>query len=587
MPIRLLPTDVASRIAAGEIVERPASVVKELVENSLDATATEISVEIRAGGVEYIRVTDNGLGIPSSQVEVAFQRFATSKVSDAEDLESISTLGFRGEALPSIAAVSSVSLVTRTAGEEAGVRLRVADGNVLDRERLGASTGTSVEVRNLFGSFPARRKFLRTVATEASRIQALVTRFALAYPEVRFRMERDGSEVFQGGGSGELREVIGSVYGLDVAEAMLELAPSRDAEDELEPLVWGMVGPPSLDRANRSYMSFFANRRWVQNRMLGFAVEQAYHGFMRERRYPLAVVNVTLPHREIDVNVHPAKSEVRFRREGRVFSAVQQAVRSALMARSPVPELTHSQRAAPHTSAAPRGPAFWPVQPFAGVAPRLPGEIEGPGATETDGAPPAEPRPSFRQALPVLRVLGQVQNTYIVAEGPDGMYLIDQHAAHERVVFERVRAEVSSQQTRSQSLLEPATVEITPHQQEVMQSQGGLVARLGFRIEPFGTDTFLLRGVPGLLSDGDPGQALLDVLDLMAEGGGFESWEERAAYSIACHSAIRAGKTLSHQEMSELVRQLEECRQPNTCPHGRPTSIHMSSGHLEREFGRR
>ena len=586
MPIRLLTPEVSSKIAAGEVVERPASVVKELVENSLDAGATDISVEVRGGGVEYIRIADNGGGIPSDEVELAAHRFATSKIAHVQDLEAISTLGFRGEALYSIAAVSSVSLVTRSADEEFGTRQDVEDGVLARKEPQGASPGTSVTVRHLFRNFPARRKFLRSTATETSRIQTLVTRYALVYPEVGFRLNVDHSDVFSSSGSGDLREVVSSVYSLEIAQAMLDLSTESSAGDGGEPSIWGMISPPSLDRANRSYMSLFVNRRWVQNRMLGYALEQAYHGFLKERRYPLAVMNIALPHWEVDINMHPAKTEVRFHRGNQVFAAVHQAVRRTLTTHSPVPEIRGAQATKPGSTAQPHGATFWPTEPFGAAT--TTSTVHGQPSTVPSGLPPSYPGPSVpKKALPALRVLGQVRNTYVVAEGPDGMYLIDQHAAHERVVFERVRADAVSRSSQVQSLLEPVTVELNPRQQELLESQKELIARVGFHVEAFGGQTILLRGVPALLTDGDPGQALLDVLDLMSEGGGFESWEERAAYSVACHGAIRAGKTLSHQEMLELSRQLEECQQPNTCPHGRPTMIHLSSGHLEREFGRR
>ena len=586
MPIRLLPQEVSAKIAAGEVVERPASVVKELVENSLDAGATEVSIDVTGGGVEYIRVTDDGAGIPTDEVELAVHRFATSKVAGAQDLEAISTLGFRGEALHSIAAVSSVSLVTKSRAEEAGVRLDVEDGELTGQGPEGAAPGTSVTVRHLFRNFPVRRKFLRSTATETSRIQNLVTRYALAYPEVRFRLDIAGSTAFTSSGSGELREVVSSVYRLDTAQAMLELSPEPETDDHPELSISGIVSPPSVDRANRSYMSFFVNRRWVQNRMLGYALEQAYHGFQKERRYPLAVVNISLPHDEVDVNVHPAKTEVRFQQENRIFGAVQRAVRQTLTSHSPVPLMRHSGTTEMGPSHPPRERAFWPTAPFA-PSETLPSAHGPPSSGPTDSRPAYAEAPVLKKALPALRVLGQVRNTYIAAEGPEGMYLIDQHAAHERVVFERVMAEALSRTPQTQSLLEPVTVEMNAQQQELLQSQQGLVSNLGFHVEPFGDAAYLLRGVPPLLKDGDPSRALVDVLDLMAEGGGFESWEERGAYSVACHGAIRAGKTLSQQEMSELTRQLEECQQPNTCPHGRPTTIHLSASQLEREFGRR
>ena len=578
--IRILPHDVSSKIAAGEVVERPASIVKELVENALDAGAGEITVEIVGGGTEHILVADNGSGIPEDEAELAFQRFATSKVADSSDLDAISTLGFRGEALPSIAAVSSVSLITRAADEEFGTRV-VVEGGPAKREPHGAPKGTTVSVRHLFRNIPARRKFLRTVATETTRVQTLVTRYALAYPEVRFRLSADGSQSIATTGSGDLREALASVYGLVVGQAMLEISPEPEGDGAPPVRITGMTGPPSLDRANRGHISLFVNRRWVQSRSLGYALEQAYHGFLMERRFPVAVVNVALPHEDVDVNVHPAKTEVRFRREGQVFAVLQQAVRRTVTAHSPVPEISRIDAARDRHGGEPRARAFWPVEPFAAARPDY--AAGSPGATPIQAA--AEP--PLSKKLPALRVLGQVQATYVAAEGPDGMYLIDQHAAHERVVFERVRAGMSSSAPEVQSLLEPATVELDAEQAELLVTHRELFSRLGFDVEPFGGRAYLLRGVPGLLAGRDPARALTDVLDTMAEGGGFDSWEERAAYSVACHTAIRAGKSLSHQEMTELTRQLEECEQPNTCPHGRPTMIHLSSGQLEREFGRR
>ena len=596
MPIQLLRPDVSSKIAAGEVIERPASAVKELIENSLDAGATRISVEIRGGGSELIRISDNGVGIPSNEVGLAFQRFATSKVSSAEDLDGIMTLGFRGEALPSISAVSRVTLVTRSDREQTGTRFDVHDGEMVSHEPAGAPIGTTITVRQLFRNLPARQKFLKTVGTETSRIQTAVTRYALAYPEVQFELNPDKGRKFASPGNGDLRAVVAAVYGLEIAEGMLDMSPSD--EDELSPMVWGLVSPPSMDRANRTYICFFVNRRWVQNRFLSFALEQAYHGFMAERRFPMGVVNINMPYEDVDVNAHPAKAEVRFRRENQVFGAVQQAVRHALVTHSPVPEVRRSAtgHSQPSASSQTASGAFWPTVPFSrpSFSERAQlSEIAGwttgnqdahvePGVDQRPDAAPMVPK----NALPVLRVLGQVQSTYIVAEGPDGMYLIDQHAAHERVMFERVRAEAVAGSPKVQSLLEPAVAQLNPDHQELLETRGEIVASLGFAVEPFGGDTFLIRGVPSLLGEGDPAGALVDILDLMAEGGGFESWEERAAYSIACHSAIRAGKVLSHQEMMELTRQLEDCAQPNTCPHGRPTMIHLSAGHLEREFGR-
>ena len=591
MPIHVLPPDVSSKIAAGEVAERPASVVKELIENSLDAGATDISIEVRGGGVDLIRVVDNGVGISSGEAELAFERFATSKLVDPSDLGSIATLGFRGEALPSIGAVSHATMVTRPPAETSGTRIEVSEGRVVSSSPEGAPSGTSVTVRQLFRNVPARRKFLRSASAEASRTQALVDRYTLAYPAVRFGLRVEDREVLASAGSGDAREAVAAVYGADVAEAMLELAPPGPPDGGRAPRVSGMIAPGSVSRANRNRITIFVNGRWVQNRMLSYALQEAYHGFLPERRYPVAVVEIALPYGDVDVNVHPGKSEVRFRHEGSVFAALQQAVRQTLTAHSPVPELGAASVPRPAPSQPAVEHSFWPVGPPGGL---VGGEPEAqatvaPPSHESHGPGPVPPAPSLAPsaALPSLRVLGQVQSTYIAAEGPDGVYLIDQHAAHERVLFERVKAEALAGEPEVQGLMEPVTIALDRRQVELLEAHGGLVRQMGFQVEPFGGDTYILRGVSALVAEGDPARSFLDVLDLMSEGGGFESWEERAAYSIACHGAIRAGKTLTTEEMAELGRQLEACEQPHTCPHGRPTMIHMSSARLEREFGRR
>ena len=575
MPIRVLTPEVATKIAAGEVVERPASVVKELLENSIDAGATEVSIEVQGGGVDYIRVADNGCGIAKEEIPLAFQRYATSKLHDSQDLESIATMGFRGEALPSIAAVSQVALLSRPASQTSGALIEVAEGQVVREEAQGAPQGTVVTVQHLFRFFPPRRKFLRSAVSEASRIQAVVTHYAMAYPEIRFSLVADGANTFLHAGSGSLRDAIAAVYGSEVAEAMLDLSPVIGPDERQELSVTGLLSPPSLSRANRSYISFFVNRRWVQSRLLGYSLEQAYQGFLMEHRHPIAAVNISIPFQEVDVNVHPAKSEVRFRWENQVFSALQKAVRQTLTALSPVPEFhlgpPTQSFAPPQRPGVPSWPASWPVQEQASQLEEVPSTI------------PLLPR----AALPVLRVLGQVQNTYLAAEGPDGMYLIDQHAAHERVLFEQVTEELRQGEASVQSLLEPVPLEVTPQQGELLNEHQELLQGAGFLAEPFGPNSYLLRGVPGVLAGMSPQEALLHVLDLMAEGGGFKQWEERLAYSIACHGAIRAGKVLSSEEMWALVKKLESTQQPHTCPHGRPTIIHLSSSHLEREFGRR
>ena len=588
MPIRVLDPDVAARVAAGEVVERPASVVKELVENSLDAGASQVTVELQEGGFQLIRVTDDGCGIPSDELELAFQRHATSKISGYRDLEAVGTLGFRGEALPSIAAVSRVSLASREASADVGREVRLRAGQVVANGPAGCPPGTSVAVEGLFEVLPARRKFLRSPTAEAARVGDLMSRFSLAYPEVRFRLRTGSRETLSSPGTGDLADAVLSVYGAEVRSSMLEASWAGEGPSGGYS-VRGYVSAPAMSRANRTYMTFFVNRRWVQSPTLSFALGQAYTGFLPDRRHPIAVVNLAVPPSEVDVNVHPAKREVRFRQEDLVFSAVQRAVRASLTATSPVPEI---RMPGP-------GPDRVPVQPAA------PGRFFGGSSKGRSGQPsvgsqmgatagpigfdmgPLEKALTPKAALPSLRILGQVRSTYLVTEGPDGLYLMDQHAAHERVLFERVLKEAEDHSSHPQALLEPASVELSPAQAETVGSSLPLLEKYGFFLEPFGDRSYLLRALPVVLGGGNPARALTEVLDLMAYEGLLKDQEEALAASIACHSAVRAGMGLSQQEMEELVSQLQGCDNPSTCPHGRPTMVHLSSHHLEREFGRR
>ncbi|PKB80090.1 MAG: hypothetical protein BZY88_09930 [SAR202 cluster bacterium Io17-Chloro-G9] len=570
MPIKVLAPELAAKIAAGEVVERPASVVKELVENSLDAGSSHIVVEIRGGGVDQLLVSDDGQGIAAEEVELAFRHHATSKLSTQEQLEVVATLGFRGEALASIAAVSRLVMTTRPPQAESGHRIEFQWGIKVGAGAQGCPAGTTVEVRDLFGNLPARRKFLKSNSTESARVQELVTRYALAYPHTRFQLTVDGRSVLASPGNGKPREALLAVYGPEAANGMLEV---QGEEADSGYRVVGFAGAPSLHRANRSYMTFFVNRRWIQSRMLSFALEEAYHGLLPDKRYPFAAINLEIPYAELDVNCHPAKREVRFHQEGKVFSTLQRAVRAALVADSPVPAMRMPGGAAPGMSPAPVNSSFF-----------TPGSL-GRGQTEPYSAPVDAAFP--QQRPPSLKVVGQVKLTYIVAETPDGMYLVDQHAAHERVLFDRLRRRAEERSPESQPLLETVVVELSPGQAQVLQDQAPTLEAYGFALEPFGENTRLLRAVPAILASQDPGQALVDVLDMVAFEGLVRQREDVLAASIACHSAIRAGRAMNQAEMEALLEQLDATDNPHTCPHGRPTMLHFSAMHMEREFGRR
>jgi len=581
MPIRLLPPELTAMIAAGEVVERPASVVKELLENALDAGARSIAVEIEAAGTRRIRVTDDGRGIPSGEITLALERHATSKLAQAEDLEHLTTLGFRGEALASIASIARVTLASRSADEGKGAQVHVEGGRGGAVQPVGAPPGTTVTVEDLFFAVPARLKFLKSDLTERRQIELVVSRYALAYPQVRFALDVGGRPALRSSGSGDRREALASVFGLDEARQMLELQPPPVAGDII---VGGFVSPPSLTRSNRKEIILFVNGRWIQDAALTAAVVQAYHTLLMVGRYPMAAVFITLPTEEVDVNVHPAKREVRFRSAERVFSAVQRTLRSTLM---------HSGAGVAAAASDWRG-AGWVghVEPSAAIA--WPDRSSPQAAPASgSGAPPALPSLPDSAGLPhvhlpLLRVIGQVGTTYIVAEGPDGLYLIDQHAAHERVLFEQFLRERDEHRI-SQPMLAPVIFEVPAAQAGLLQAELETLQRLGFDIQPFGGSSFQVRAVPHLVQGADPVQAVRAVVEEFEEDETplAREKERRLIARICKRVAVKGGQTLSSGEQEDLVSRLEACDSPRTCPHGRPTMIHLSVDLLERQFGRR
>jgi len=585
MPIRVLSRDVASQIAAGEVVERPASVVKELVENSIDAGARDVRVETRDGGKKLIRVADDGLGVPADEVEIAFERHSTSKLNSADDLDRITTLGFRGEALASIAAVSHVTFVTRAADESIGVLLRIEGGRIITRQESGRPPGTGVSVENLFFNVPARRKFLRTNRTERRHIDAWLTRYAMAYPQIRFTLAHDDKVTFQSPGSGGLRDVLIAVYNLEIGAALLEITPA-DAQPAPDIRVTGFVSPPSLHRANRTYITLFVNGRWVQDASLSYAVIQAYHSLIPHGRYPLAVVMVDLPPADVDVNVHPAKSEVRFRDGDVVFRAVQKAVRQTLLQRSPTPVATRTAMAWPTSFDRRREERLDRLSHLESSATGRQLRFEERASDRSDAEESVLAPATDR--IPPLRVIGQVGATYVVAEGPAGMYLIDQHAAHERVLFEQLLSQREQARVASQVLLEPQSVELGAEAAGLLEEHLEVLDSLGFQVEPFGGNTMLVRAVPAIVAQASPGNVLEDVAAALDAGDAplVETLEEKVARHVCKRAAIKAGQVMSRAEMEELIRALEQCENPLTCPHGRPTMIHLTVERLAQEFGR-
>ena len=578
-PIRVLPPAVAARIAAGEVIERPASVVKELVENALDAGARRVAVAIVAGGIDRIRVRDDGCGIPPAELANAFERHATSKLREASDLFTVRSLGFRGEALAAIVAAADVACTTRVAGEAAAALARFEDGRPLPPGSAAAAPGTTLEVRDLFAALPARRRFLRSPRAEARAVAQLLSDYALAYPGVAFRLEADGRPALATPGSGDARAAWAAVYDAATAAALLPLGLRRETEGG-ELRVAGLISPPQLQRGSRRALHLVANGRVIADRALAFALERAYGGLLPAGRHPLGLVRVELPPAELDVNVHPTKAEVRFRDEQAVASAVAAAVRAALSgapaAAAPLPA---------------RPSAAWRPDPSPGAratvasrallaAPRAASALAvgGEEAATTAALPLAE-------RLPALRPLGQVDEAYLVAEAPDGLYLVDQHAAHERVLYERLQEALAAREPPSQPLLEALVAPLSASQAALAAAEAETLAALGWVLEATDDAALVVRAAPALLADRDPAAALGELLDRL-DAEERLSGPDRAAASLACRAAVRAGDRLEAAQQRELLQALEGCAHPQTCPHGRPTLLHLSHEQLRRSFGR-
>ncbi len=580
--IRLLDPDTVNKIAAGEVIERPASVAKELIENSIDAGASRIRIEVAEGGKRLIRVTDDGCGIEKEDVVLAFQKHATSKISGAEDLDRIDTLGFRGEALSSIASVArSVEVHTKVRSPDlaaGGVRLRIEDGEVAEKTEVGCPAGTTIEVRDLFYGMPARRKYLKSARAELARITDVVTSYAIINPQIAFDLFTGKRTIFKSVRSEGWDDCILRILGTEVAR---NLVPVKAESRQMT--ISGVVGRRSLTRSGPDWIMVYVNGRSVRSRVLTRAVTEAYRTFIPSGRYPIAMISLEIDPALVDVNVHPTKREVRFLREEDVAGAVVEAVSRALLVNDV--EASDSQMRALETG-------------------------EGTGR-EDDGRPDVGPvvDQDAQRTLPLtsgaesrleldlspgfektkLRVLGQVLRLYIVAEGPEGLVLVDQHAAAERVRYEHLK-KMHAARTLSQELITPINLELSPKEQLMLEDWNELLARMGFEIHPFGGKTYNVRSLPAIGTRLEDPQSVHDVLrDLFAMGKvscGSTS-EDDVLKLLACRGSIKAGCEMTWKEMHDLLKDLFSCQNPKTCPHGRPTVVTISSAQLEKIFGRR
>ena len=658
--IRVLPDQVANKIAAGEVVERPASVVKELLENALDAGSTEVRVEVESGGRRLIRVADDGCGMLRDDALLAFERHATSKLRDVKDLLSISTLGFRGEALPSIASVSRLLLETRSADETTGTRVEIAGGKMLHCDEVAEARGTAVTVRDLFFNVPARKKFLRSEQTELAHIASLVTHYSLAHPEKTFRLSSGAGELLAVTPVATLRERVFQVFGGQTLEELVDLG-TREQRLELPPpyvppseaiaefrreqeepssktfRLTGFVSRPQVQKGNRNSIFIFVNGRLIRDRLLLHAISAAYYNLMPHAAFPFALLFLECDCDEVDVNVHPSKTEVRFRHQSFVHDFVRDTIRERLIETRPAPSFSPAVSAqpaarmpysefsqmienevAPAESVPPApeeaGQASQPVQEFAlpdfalrpaaGPAPRL--DFGGPPIALADAPPTAgrlripETHGDFPlDALPVsdaslgalsdLRPLGQLHESFIIAAGRGGLWIIDQHVAHERILFERVLKQRAAGNVETQRLLMPLIVQLTPGQQIEYARIADELNAIGFESEPFGNRTIAVTAAPAAVGPADLEKVLAEILETAEaelRGLSLEDVRRSLAASIACHAAIKINTRLDHAKMEWLLRAVAATDCPMSCPHGRPIALQYSMREILKAFHR-
>jgi DNA mismatch repair protein MutL len=595
-PIAVLPDAVIDQIAAGEVVERPASVVKELVENSLDAGATDVQVEIGEGGLALVAVHDDGVGMDRLQAQLALQRHATSKIRSAHDLATVTSLGFRGEALPSIASVSRLELLTRPRGDGEGTRLCVTGGVLDSVDSAGRASGTSVFARDLFYNVPARRKFLKTAASESRRVAVLMTDLALSRPDVGFRYRSENRDVFNVAPASSLITRTGDLLGHGLAASLLELEGGLDYVE-----LRGYLGRPDQAKAGRQRVFLFVNGRRIQDRALFHALTSGYGRYLPEGRFPVAVIHITVPPDQVDVNVHPAKAEVRFLHPRLVYDALYYATNrlltggSALASMSPgdpaaevaTPDddgLQKLQKAAASVLAESRSPGrsdrtFWDALYRAPKAETV--AVTSPPSTSRNADSSVSP------AVTAGRVFFQFASVYVVAQAGDALFIMDQHTAHERVLFEAVLKGLHTDLTTTQSLLFPISLELDPESLAAYEAHLDLFSRVGFSSRPFGHLTVLLEGTPAVLGGKSPERYFRDILEsLKSELRAGRDRLSAMAASFACRAAVKAGDPLNESEMAALFERLFQSDEPLTCPHGRPTVVRLSRVELDRKFGR-
>lgn len=590
--IRVLPPEVAHKIAAGEVIERPASCVKELVENSIDAGATQISIEIKGGGIEYIRVQDNGTGIHRDELELAFEPHATSKIEKADDLFALCTLGFRGEALPSMASISRLQMISRPAGQENGYKIR-QDQERWIVEPVGAPPGTTVEIRDLFYNVPARLKFLKTPSTERRHVLDLCTRLALAHAHVSFRVISEGKTTLATPGSGQLLDAILIAHGNNVQRELIKFNTSFAWGD-----LQGYLGLPRLAKGNRSGQVFVINGRVIQNQTIRFALEKAYEGRLPTRMFPWALLLLDLNPELVDCNVHPAKSEVRFSQEQVIFTDLFHAISSALGRQNLAPELKKKE-AKTSVSLATKSQGMqaqldWNPKTWEHMdeilksyrqkreEPKKPEITIVSEAVQTET--PTTKDEDIRTLLQTGRIIGQLHQSYILLEVPQGLWILDQHIVHERILVEQLQESWENSNFHVQEII-PLHLEFTPSETVLVEGALDLLASFGLELEAFGTNSFVLRGIPSDLAESG-GNWKEEILEIASSSKRTTAQQQQALITLSCRGAVKAGEYLDKREMQALLVSLAKTKNPFTCPHGRPIIVRLENQELLRRFGR-
>ncbi|HLI79361.1 MAG TPA: DNA mismatch repair endonuclease MutL [Candidatus Binataceae bacterium] len=599
--IHILPEQVASQIAAGEVVERPASAVKELIENSIDAGARDLTIEIERGGLGLMSVTDDGCGMTREDAILSLRRHATSKIRSAADLVAIRTLGFRGEALASVASVARMKLQTRRASDAHGTELILSGGDLEDERACGIAAGTRIEVRELFFNTPARLKFMKTVATEQGAIAEVVQRLALANHAIAFSLAADGRELFSFPRANSALERVRQTFGGKLASQMLRFSLARNG--------FGVNGLATMSQesfATPRMIFTFVNGRAVRDKLLSRAVTNAYQTLMPRGRHPAVVLFLDLRHDEVDVNVHPMKTEVRFKNSGAVFEVVYHALRDRLSNQTDSPSVAEVAASAETSDRVDTTPIA-PTTPLRTEQPDRPLRLVADDASQrirveqrplnlgfqrATGSAPDGVATIREAAVPMysaLRILGQIFAGYIALEGEEGLLLVDQHAAHERVTFEKLRAQMRDGGIRTQAMLTPATIEMNPARAAHIEAALPELRAMGFDLEPFGPSTLLLKGTPAVFGPEGGAKLLSDMLDSMGENGFRASGEgalEEWLKQLACHGSVRVGRALEEREIRELLAELDRTQFKTNCPHGRPVHINFARGQIERMFRR-